>query len=445
MRLPTTLLALAAIVSAFAGPNDPLPRRAWLGVQLKAEPVEVAGTKGIAVVQPLPGSTAEAAGMRAGDLVLSVDGKAVADVPAIGRAISSVPTGAKVRIEVLRDGKRQVLEAFAKARPADAGPNYDTLYDHAVTKGNRVRMIVTRPKQAGKRPVLFLIQGIGYVSQEQPLTGEGPYSRILKAFSDRGYVTVRVDKPGYGDSEGGPMDQNTFDDEMDAFRQALLKTKTYDFVDPDQVVIFGHSMGGCEGPVLAAEVPVRGIAVYGTVTRSWQEYMVENSRRQAVLAGTSPSEVDNLAKRMFTGLHLLFAEKLTPEEALAKYPQHADAIRTISADGKTLAGIGWKFWPGCFGQNYAAAWERVNAPVLSIWGESEFIASREDHPLIAEIVNAKRPGTAKFVSLPSSDHGFRNVATMKESQATWGQPGKDFNPAIIDVLTKWADEIVAKK
>jgi pimeloyl-ACP methyl ester carboxylesterase len=253
---------------------------------------------------------------------------------------------------------------------------------------------------------------------------------------------VRVDKPGYGDSEGGPMIENTYEDEMDAFRQALLKTKTYDFVDADKVLIFGHSMGGCQGPLLAAEVPVRGIAVYGTVVRPWHEYMIENIRRQSALAGTSQSELDGLTRKIVSGLHLLFAEKLTPEEAIAKYPQHEAAVRTISQDGKTMSGIGWKFWPGCFEPNYAAAWEKVNAKVLSVWGESEFIAGHYDHPLIADIVNAKRPGTAKYVGIPNSDHGFRNVATVKESFETWGKPGKEFNPAIIDVLVKWAEEVV---
>ena len=60
-------------------------------------------------------------------------------------------------------------------------------------------------------------------------------------------------------------------------------------IDQDKILIFGHSMGGCEGPIIATEFPVKGIAVYGTVTRTWHEYMLENLRRQAPLAGTSPN------------------------------------------------------------------------------------------------------------------------------------------------------------
>lgn len=445
MRLPASLLALAlAVTVAFAGPNDPLPRKAWFGAQLNPTAVEAAGAKGISIVAVIPNSTAEAAGIKANDVVLTIAGKPITAPAEITQALASVTTGTKVKIEIARDGKRQTLEAAAKPRPEDKGDNFSTIYDHAVTNGKRVRMIVTRPKAEGKRPVVFLIQGIGYVSQDQPLAGTGPYTRVLKAFNDKGYVTVRVDKPGYGESEGGPMMENTFDDEVDAFRQALLKTKTYDFVDADKILIFGHSMGGCEGPILAGEIPVKGIAVYGTLVRSWQEYWLENVRRQSKLAGAAPADLDRLAKQMVTGLHILFGEKLTPAEAIAKYPQHADAVKTISGDGKTLSGIGWKFWPGCFDQNYAAAWEKANTQVLSIFGESDFLTAAVDHELIAEIVNAKRPGTARYVGIPNSDHAFRNVANIKESFDFWSKGGKDFNPAILEVLTKWADEVVGK-
>ena len=64
--------------------------------------------------------------------------------------------------------------------------------------------------------------------------------------------------------------------------------------------------------------------------------------------------------------------------------------------------------------------------------------------MIAEIVNAKRPGTARYVGIPNSDHAFRTVANIKESFDFWSKGGKDFNPAILEVLTKWADETVGK-
>ena len=105
-------------------------------------------------------------------------------------------------------------------------------------------------------------------------------------------MTLRVDKPGCGDSEGGPARDVDFDTELDGYRQALKMLKARSDVDPDHVFIFGHSMGGVMAPLLAAEIPVQGMIVYGTIARTWSEYMLENIRRQMELADADPSAID---------------------------------------------------------------------------------------------------------------------------------------------------------
>lgn len=432
------LLPLATLLVAQS--SAPLPRKPWLGALLA--PSE----KGVRVVSVVPGTTAEAAGLRTDDVITGIGDTKIVAPASIGGALAQMGTGAKAKVSFLRGEQSQTVETVLKPRPADDGPNYETIYDQVLSKGNRIRMFVTRPKGAtGKRPTLFLIQGIGYVSNEQPLTAPGGYGRICKAFNDKGYVTVRVEKPGLGDSDGGPADKVDFDGDLDSFRQALIKTKSYDFVDKDNIVIFGHSMGGCEGPMLASEIPVKGLAVYGTVIRTWHEYTFDMYRNQTSLKGEKPSSLDGLARGAVAALHLIFNEGLSPKEAKEKHPKWADAIDTFSPDGEHMSGMGLAFWRGCYAQNYASFWEKLDTNVLSIYGASDFIAERVDHPLIAETVNQLRPGKARFVELPNSDHGFRNTASRKESQDTWGKPGKEFNPAICDLLTGWADEVTGRK
>ena len=422
-----------SLVLAFT--QAPLPRKPFFGASLA--PVD----KGVKIVQVTPDTTAESAGLKPDDVVTALGTETTESVPALAKAISNQTTGGKVKVVFTRGGVSQTSEATVKPRPADNGPTYETLYDQVVSKGSRIRIFVTKPKTPGKHPALFLIQGIGYVSNEQPLTGTQGYGRICRAFSDKGYVTVRVEKPGLGDSEGGPPDKVDFDTELDAFRQALLKTKSYDFVDPAKVFIFGHSMGGCEGPILASEIPVAGLAVYGTVVRTWQEYVVGMFRNQISLSGGSASSLDAVERNTIAALHLLFNEGLSPDEAKAKYPQWANAVNGLFPDGQHFSGVGLPFWRGCFAQNFASYWEKLDTNVLSIYGACDFVADRVDHPMIADIVNKIHPGKAKFVEIPNSDHAFRNVASQKESQEFWSRGGKDMNPAICDVLTNWADSL----
>jgi hypothetical protein len=48
----------------------------------------------------------------------------------------------------------------------------------------------------------------------------------LNEFAKSDYVTVQVEKPGIGDSEGGPFADLDFATELDAYRQALLRYGT---------------------------------------------------------------------------------------------------------------------------------------------------------------------------------------------------------------------------
>lgn len=434
-----SLWLVALAMGAWAQTNAPLPRKPFFGAGLAA------AEKGVKIVQVTADTTAEAAGLKPDDIVTALGDTAIDSPQALAKAIAAQTTGGKVKVVFTRGGQSQTKEVTVKPKPADNGPGYETIYDNVVSKGHRIRIFVTKPKTPGKHPALFFIQGIGYVSNEQPLTSASGYGRICRAFSDKGYVTVRVEKPGLGDSEGGPADKVDWDMELDAFRQALLKTKTYDFVDPDKVVIFGHSMGGCQGPILAAEIPVKGLAVYGTVIRTWHEYVMDMYRHQSSLSGASASALDQVERNTVAALHLIFNEGLSLDEIKAKYPKWEAAARGLVPDGEHFSGIGLPFWRGCFAQNYAAFWEKLDTNVLSIYGACDFVAERVDHPMIAEVVNKVHPGKAKFVEIPNSDHAFRNVASLKESQEFWSRGGKEMNLAVCDVLTNWADEVTGRK
>jgi pimeloyl-ACP methyl ester carboxylesterase len=49
-------------------------------------------------------------------------------------------------------------------------------------------------------------------------------------------------------------------------------------VDSGNVFIFGHSMGGAFGPMIAVEDQVKGLVVYGVAARTWFEYILDTVR-----------------------------------------------------------------------------------------------------------------------------------------------------------------------
>lgn len=72
----------------------------------------MADATGGALVQAVePGSPAAAAGIQAGDLITSVDGKPIADGTALQQAIRSNKAGATVTIGLTRNGSTTTVKA----------------------------------------------------------------------------------------------------------------------------------------------------------------------------------------------------------------------------------------------------------------------------------------------------------------------------------------------
>ena len=431
-----SFLALAALPTWAASPEGDLPRKATLGVDLRME-------RGAVVVERIhAGSTAADGGLRSGDTIVALAGQPIPDIPRLVTAVGALAAGARVEITLLRDGQPVTRTLTLKERPRDRGDTFQVLYQHVVSRGVRLRTIVTRPHAPGRHPVLFLIPGLGAVSLDQPLDGPGAYSRILRAFAAAGYVTVRVEKPGIGDSEGGPYADTDFDTELDGLRQALIAVRGDAFVDPDQIFVFGHSMGGVFGPALAIERPVKGVAVYGTVVKTTTEYFLENWRRQAGLGGSDAAAVDSTVRDLAAALHPLLVERKTPDEVLAAAPHLRPLLARLMPDGR-IDGRALPFWTQLAATNLPALWSRGAGHVLAIWGRNDFIASEGDHPLIAQIVNAARPGMAAYVALDGADHGFRKTASPEDSFRRWRSPGGEFNGEIVNVLKEWTEKIRA--
>ena len=68
--------------------------------------------KGALVSQVVPGSPADKAGIEQGDVIVSFDGRPIADSKDLPRIVASTPTGKTVTVKLLRDGKE--IERQAK-------------------------------------------------------------------------------------------------------------------------------------------------------------------------------------------------------------------------------------------------------------------------------------------------------------------------------------------
>ncbi len=430
-----------------------LARRGSLGLSLQPVPAEqqaqlkIKVGEGFLATKALPGLTAEQIGVREGDVFTTLNGKP-ANASNLGILMNTLRSGEKISLAGFRDGKPFTLGGVLVEKPRDPGnANYEVIYSDITSFGKKMRTIITMPKKPGKYPGFLFIQGFFPISYDYKLEGskgdvttiDGP---LLYDFANSGFVTIRVEKPGVGDSEGGPFAGVDFTTELDIYRQTLKQLKDMGGVDKNNIFIFGHSMGGAFGPMIAAENPVKGIATYGTASRTWIEYFFDIQRYQSLLAGASFEQVDESVRLGGRVMNLVFTENLSPEQVKKAHPELAATVDGLFPGGLFSQKTS-DFWRQLAKTNFPAYWAKTNARVLSVRGASDYVTYDADHKLIADVVNKVHPGWGKFVIAPSSDHLFHNWVTEADSLKGWTKG--QFNNGFTKIMMDWIREVMAEK
>jgi len=117
--------------------------RGWLGVLIQDVTRELAESFGLSrpygalVSQVQPGSPSEKAGIKTGDVILNFNGDEVANSASLPPMVGASPVDRPAEVEILRQGKRQVIEVVIGALPGDAELTMGSARTHSA-KGNRI-------------------------------------------------------------------------------------------------------------------------------------------------------------------------------------------------------------------------------------------------------------------------------------------------------------------
>ena len=105
-----------------------ITNRGWLGVQIQEMTDELAKSfdldtpKGALVGDVVAGSPAEKGGLKRGDVILKVDGKDIEKWSELPMLVASIESGKTIKLDVLRNGKRQELNVTLGKMPAEGEP-----------------------------------------------------------------------------------------------------------------------------------------------------------------------------------------------------------------------------------------------------------------------------------------------------------------------------------
>src|SRR5579863_87086 len=275
-------------------------------------------------------------------------------------------------------------------------------------RGDRLRTAISRPRRAGRAEKLPAILVVGWLSCDPVAPAKSDETDIVmldELAARSGAVMLRVEKPGVGGSQGTACADADFQRELAGYRAGLRLLESMAGVDQTKIFLLGISNGAAVAPLVAAGEPVAGYVIAGGWVKTWFEHMLENERRRLRLAGSTPGEVNDRLKLVAQFYDLYLNGGKTPGEVLQQRPD----LAPVWEGDKDLAhqyGRPAAYFIQLQQLNLAAAWSGVRAPVLVIHGEFDWIMSREDHEMIAALVNHQQAGAARFVEVPQMDHLF---------------------------------------
>lgn len=293
-----------------------------------------------------------------------------------------------------------------QTRPREHFPNADVVYDWVTNSaGQKLRTFITKPKNSpGKVPLIFFVGWLSCDSMEYPdaNTRDGFGILLRRLIDESAYATVRMDKPGVGESEG-ECSKADFKSEISGWQAAFDSVSKYDFIDRGRIVVLGMSNGGGFSPMAAQGRPVRGYVSAGSWGRTWYEHMIDLERRRLMEAGRAPAEVNTSVKAFIEFYNLYLVKEMTPGQVIAQHPEWK-SLWYDAPDGQY--GRPAAFYQQLQELNLGELWESVSVPVLVIRGSADNIMSRADAEVIARIVNQTHAGNARYEQIENMTHGF---------------------------------------
>ena len=280
---------------------------------------------------------------------------------------------------------------------------------------------ISKPAAAGGRlPAVVLVPGSGQVDRDEMVAGIPIFGQLASALADAGFLVVRYDKRGVGQS-GGRSESATLSDYGEDARAIVAFLEERKDVDPKRIALVGHSEGAWASLVAAARD--------------------KRIARVAAIAGpgvTGAQLVLEQQRHLLSRINLPEAEQKARIDLQMKI--QAAVLGTGTWDGvpddlRTQADTPW--FQSFLAFDPAKVVKDVRQPILVIQAEldRQVPPPHGDRLLALARARKKDPG-AELVTIPGINHLLVPAKTGEVSE--YGTLGDvSVSPAVVEAIVKF--------
>jgi uncharacterized protein len=325
-------------------------------------------------------------------------------------------------------GFRPAVQAVTYAPPAYATPAAYKESEVTVGTGQwKLPATLTMPFGSGPVPAVVLVHGSGPGDRDAAVGQIKQFKDLALGLASRGIAVLRYDKRTrvhanlMRDLPGLTVKDESIDDAIAAV-QVLRSTSG---VDPNRIIVLGHSLGGMLVPrIAAAGPPVAGFIVMAGAARPIMQAVVEQARYLAQADGAVSAEEQ--------------AEIIEIERVRAR----VDALGPTDASNRErIFGATASYWLDLRGYDPPAAAAQVKQPMLVLQGERDYQVTMEEFSRWKSALAGR--ADVSFRSYATLNHLFV-AGTGRSMPAEYNTPGHVSEEVVRDIAT-WIKALAPRR
>jgi pimeloyl-ACP methyl ester carboxylesterase len=300
--------------------------------------------------------------------------------------------------------------------------------DESVTiaaAGFNLAATITRPKTTAPAPALILIGGSGPTDRDETVAGIPVFGQIARDLVNAGFIVLRYDKRGIGQS-GGRAESATIADYAEDVRWVLDWLEDQKGVDKDRIGLVGHSEGALVAMLVAGRVrgKVGAMALLAGPATDGATVVLEQQKRML-----EKMPIDDAQR----------AEKVALQEKINTAVISGKGWNEIPDAARRVADTPWFYSFLTFDPKKAMS--ETRAPVLIVQGALDTQVQPHHADQLADLARARRDkALVEVVKVPGVNHLLVPAKTGDVSEyATLGenvQVSPQVTKAIADFMVK---------